>query len=375
MSALKQHCQFRVAKENELFSISYNFLELEGTSNLSPRARRYLFFFVSLVKLGYTAVAAPMEALAAAIFRAQGQTRSVRTLRSALAELESAGYLHRNKYRIGDDHFRSVIILHTERFVYWTRKRSGNVVPITTVNHNSGYRQNLPKADLTTTPLRVNSQNSSESDNTLPRTHTRSNLNTKSHKFHPIIFTLMIVLKREPREQRNRLLSQAAHEIRNRRDNASGVDWDYWETRWPFMDHRPGGERENTAKATILPRLESVLCPRPSLTALSESRSPGGLGQNLPPPSEGRGLIKPEKPDSPETIKRLVRGFLDGKEPDDPPPPKETAAEFLPGEVVLDERELAVLTGARVRTKQARQNDREGVVFPNPSRLNVFSED
>lgn len=374
METLAKQNQYRVASINEIFSISYNFLELNGASNLTPRARRYLFFFVALVKIGYTAVAVPMEALAEAIYRAQGQTKSVRTLRTALQELEKTGYLRRNKYRIGDDHFRSVIILNTDKFVYWTQRRSKNVIPLPTQSHNSGYRQVLPKANLTTTKSRVNSQNTYKSENNKPRAHARCNLNTKNHKYHPLIYTLMVVLKGEPEVLRRKVLSLATHEIRIPDENVSGVNWRYWESRWPFLDHRPDGERELIAKSQILPALKKSLCPRsPEIQTKTHGSSfeTGQFRDLLQSGERGR-----FNHDDSSKIRELVSGFLKNKQiqmsssssgGENTPP--------LEGEIVLEETELALLTFARNRTKQISKHDRQRVVFPNPSRLYVTSED
>jgi hypothetical protein len=358
MLAEKRKYGFRIATENNINTIHYNIIELEGMSNLTPRARRYLSFFITVVKLGYTAISVSMESLAASIYRCQGQTKSVRTLRSALRELESFGFLHRNKYRIGDDHFRTVILLNAEKYSYWTKKRHGNITPITTSSHNSGYRQNMPKEVLTSKQSRVNSQDYYYSENNKPCARTRSNNNAIKRKFHPIIYTLMIVLKHELIPDRNRLLSMAAHELNDRQNAKSGIDYDYWECRWPFMDTSPGGERETTAKREIIPKLRTALCPRPPVTDTVYPGIPqdGLMGRNLQSRLlGGRGHLS----DSPSSIRAMIQRFLHAGDsrPDEKVKSSSSSKVNIVDETVLTEHELCLLTGARNRTKQAFYND------------------
>ena len=182
----------RVAGKNELYSIVHCNFSLPGTTSLSPRARRYLFFIISLVQCGYCRIEAPMDALADSIYRAQGQTASVRTLRSALVELEAAGYLTRRRCRLGADRDHAIIEIHQERFVYWTKIRSGNVIPCEPVSHNSPRRQVLP-ADDRRIKHRVNSSSYHslvENNVQEQRAGARSKKSAKKHHYHPIVYTL-----------------------------------------------------------------------------------------------------------------------------------------------------------------------------------------
>ena len=211
-----------------------------------------------------------MDALADSIYRAQGQTASVRTLRSALVELEAAGYLTRRRCRLGADRAHAIIEIHQERFVYWTKIRSGNVIPCEPVSHNSPRRQVLP-ADDRRIKHRVNSSSYHslvENNVQEQRAGARSKKSAKKHHYHPIVYTLFccMVAGRE---------KQAAIEIARTElaggVNRSGVDWGYYCRLWPALDCRPGGRRETTARSEIVPAL---------MRCLTSSRSAPEIGED-----------------------------------------------------------------------------------------------
>jgi hypothetical protein len=252
----------RVARKHELYSIVHCNFSLPGTTSLSPRARRYLFFVISLVQCGYCRIEAHMDTLADAIYRAQGQTSSVRTLRSALAELEAAGYLTRRRCRLGADHAHAIIEFHMERFVYWTKVRSGNVIPCSIDSHHSACRQVLPSDDREI-KHRVNSSSCSSSDESNvqeQRAYARSKKSAKKkHRYHPIVYTLLCCLP--PSSDKTRVIEIARGELAGG-ENRSGIDWDYYNRLWPALDCRPGGRRETTARREIVPALIRQLSPK-----------------------------------------------------------------------------------------------------------------
>jgi len=264
----------RVAGKNELYSIVHCNFSLPGTTSLSPRARRYLFFVISLVQCGYYRIDAPMDVIADAIYRAQGQTASVRTLRSALAELEAAGYLTRRRCRLGIDRTHAVIEIHVERFVYWTKVRSGNVIPCGTVSHNSSHRQVLPGDDRRIKHRVSSSCSSSEETNVreqrAPARCKNSAKNKKRH-YHPIVYTLLCCLP--PGPDKGALVEIARRELAGG-TNRSGVDWEYYGRLWPALDCRPGGRRETTARSEIVPSLMRCLT-----SSSSSSSSAPAIGE------------------------------------------------------------------------------------------------
>jgi hypothetical protein len=329
----------KIAGKNECFRVIRNNFELDGTGGLSPRERRYLHFFISLAKLGYGTVAVSMDTLAAAIYQAQGQTRSVRTLRTALAELETAGYLTRRKYRIGEDHFRTVIVLNPDRFAYWTQVKTAKVIPLPTSSHVSSYRQDLPESDRRINPT---VQTDSSSDNLRFEQRARSNFNTKKHRYHPVIYTLMVILKGQDRFP---LLTLADSEVRGG-DNLSGVDWDYWSRVWPKLSASPGGERERTAKREIVPLLLAAIGKGPAVSPV--------VPKNLvtsPPAEQPCDII----PASREEVRTLLRDLVTVI----PPPTTqnhEPSRDASPN--TLSDEEMAVLLPA----KEAIENRRKWVV-------------
>lgn len=242
----------RIASKNDLYRIDYCVFQLPGTISLSPRARRYLFFIISLVKVGYSGIAAPMAAIADAIFRTQGQTAGIRTLRSALVELESAGYVCRRRCRTGANCKQAVIDFQLERFVFWTKIRSRNVIPHPTLSHISSCRQNLP-ADDRRINHRVNNDNSPVTNIKEQRARTRSKKSAKKQKYHPVFYTLLCVIPSSP--VRPKMIDLASREISCGSGSQSGVDWSHFTRLWRALDPYPGGGRERTAKREIVPLL------------------------------------------------------------------------------------------------------------------------
>lgn len=229
---------------------------------MSPRARRYLFFLISLAQIGYGRIEAPMAAIADAIYRAQGQTASVRTLRSALAELEAAGYIVRRTCRLGEQRSHAVIDLVPERFVYWTKIQTHNVVPCVPVSQVSPCRQVLPTDDRRINP-RVNSSSYTPNNDTNvqePRANARSKSHAKKHHYHPIVYTLLCVMSGAGRA---RAIELATSELAGG-ENRSGVDWEYYTRLWRSLDCRPGGRREQTARSEIVPLLLRCLTTPPA---------------------------------------------------------------------------------------------------------------
>ena len=248
----------QIAYKNDLYSICYSVFQLPGTVDLSPRERRYLFFLISLVRSGYSEIRAPMAVIADSIFRCQGQTASVSTLRTAIAELERRGYLTRRTFRVGPDRGRTVIEIHTDRFVFWTKISVQNISPLPTQSHISSCHQDLVGDDRKISSSVVNSQYSSDKRNNRSNTGARCNNSAKkNHAYHPIVYTLLCVLPRSP--QRASMIDLARREISTGDASDSGVDWPYYTKLWPALDPAPGGRRENTAKREIVPLLWRAL--------------------------------------------------------------------------------------------------------------------
>lgn len=332
MSLPAQKQLSRVCRENQLYSITYNVLPLVGCQELSPRARRYLAFFISVVKCGYHSIIANADTIADSIFRAQGQTKSVRTLQYALTELEAAGFISRRKYRVGDNHFKTVIELHTDRFIYWTKIKSKKVVSLPTQTHISSYVQGLQIDD------RRNQSPCLTPKNTYLNEHNKQRAGTRSKpyanfKHIPIIFTLLTILKGKP--DRGKIVAYAQREI-DGYSKQTDIRWNYWSAIWQSM---PVCEREGIARVDFLPRLRQ---------ALSSPVSPL-MGPTV---EEKTTEIMPDNSKGPLSDPLLlIRAMIEKTTPPEetkPDPPKEPPKEE---KIVLTHEELAVLLPAKYAVK------------------------
>ena len=243
----------KVARINDLYTIEYCVFSIPGTSDLSARERRYLFFLISLVKSGYTEIRAPMAVISDAIYRSQGQTASVTTLRTAFRELEARGFITRGKCRIGRDVTGALIRIHVERFVFWTKIRTHNIAPLPTQCDNSRPQQVLPGDDRRNTTIGVNSQDYSIKRKEGSNARAHSKKSAKIHKYHPVVYTLLCVLPQSP--QKKSAIQLAEREIASGSSSQSGIDWPHFARLWRALDPSPGGGRERTARREIAPLL------------------------------------------------------------------------------------------------------------------------
>ncbi|MDD5347797.1 MAG: hypothetical protein PHT59_04200 [Candidatus Omnitrophica bacterium] len=219
-----------------------------GAADLSPRARVYLAYVVALAKMGYVSIAVPINALTRAQQAAGGRYRSDRSTYLALAELESKGYLRRSRYRIGDDHFRTVINLNLAALSFWTGKRVGKCTPISS---KVGYVQGLQKEPWTSKPTVTTSVLNSEYTY-LKRTMVRVTDRAKAiWKWAPVLYTLRC-LAGSPRAPEVRI---AAAEYHGLVESMSGIDWPYWDQRWSELSIPV---RESTAQVELLPALREA---------------------------------------------------------------------------------------------------------------------
>lgn len=250
-------------------SIDYTIAAISGTGSLSARARRVLRVYVSLVRMGYDGVSAPMGAISDAVHRSSsGSGSSIRTIQRANSELEASGFIRRSEFRIGMDSKQTVIRFVSHAFAFWTRTKTKNVIPITTQSHNVVSREtntyiypratNCRTSDRTTTNTCFNSQ-------ITPKVRTKQRagaraINTNRRRKNALLYSLNYVLtgmcslnRRDRKSARARaqceLLALSGHiEL----SNPSGIDWDYWSKRWGQMTRTA---RESTMRREILPVL------------------------------------------------------------------------------------------------------------------------
>lgn len=249
-------------------SIDYTIAAISGTGSLSARARRVLRVYVSLVRMGYDGVSAPMGAISDAVHRSSsGSGSSIRTVQRANSELETSGFIRRSEFRVGMDSKQTVIRFVAQAFAFWTRTKTKNVIPITTQSHNVVSREtntytdlrasNCRTSDRTTTNPCFNSQITPK-EQTKQRAGARA---TNRRKKNALLYSLNCVLtaacSQLNRRDRKSARSRAHCELLARfsgveLSNPSGIDWDYWSKRWCQMTVPA---RESTMRREILPAL------------------------------------------------------------------------------------------------------------------------
>lgn len=250
----------RFADAHRIRTIDFARAGIEGTGSLSPRSRRTLAVYIVLVKMGYCGIAAPMGAIADAVFRAShGEAGSIRTLQRANRELEDKGYIHSDQFRPGKRARGAVICFQLDAFAFWTKRSSHNVLPIPTHEHISPDTTSCRPSDRTRNQVASNSQDLSKNEHTEPRAGARASQKTSRKKKSPVLLSVVIVLSKMAMHRADRRAARARAEIELKADDAnvellnpSGVDWAYWERRWPEFSIPV---RETTAASQIIPML------------------------------------------------------------------------------------------------------------------------
>lgn len=292
----------RLANVNVIRNLEWSKSGIAGTGDLSPRARRTLACYVAIVKMGYEGVSSPMGAVADAVWRvSSGESRSVRTLQRANAELETAGYIRRVEYRVGKRSREGLIFFNSDAFSYWTGRISEKIIPLkcsTTcdMSHISPGTTSCRTLEVTTEVSSVTSCISSFNSNIQPRAGARAiNIDNdrESQKSKPsrkrknaVLFSLCHVLGvigDLPRADRARARARAECELKAESAgvelvNPSGVDWRYWSSRWAEMSIV---ERESMVRREILPNLIDIQthevkhgAPSPDFVPYAEETGP-----------------------------------------------------------------------------------------------------
>lgn len=243
-----QPCTTKSAKTNDLERVK---MTINGASfpNLSNKSRAVLSLLISLVKLGYTGISAPVGAIEKTLFRV-GFSLSRRSLFRALADLESHGYFHRRKYRVGNDKFGTEIVFTAGRFDFWKKPAPLKIPP--TIDHKNLHVPNWQEDPRTKIPSRVNSRNINNNSYKKPRA--RAGVN----KIHPVLYTLSVVLTNLKAKDRAIVLSRARCEIEAERQGIevaghSGAHWD--RPSWLEMPHEV---KESICRREILPLLRNL---------------------------------------------------------------------------------------------------------------------
>lgn len=373
----------RFATAHDLQKVEFATCQLAGTGDLSPLGRSWLFFLVALVRMGYEGIRAPVAAVAAAQYRALGMTRSERSAHRGLAELELAGYIRRQKFRVKADRFASIVHFDMKRFAYWTRQKP-HLIPVT-VDYMHLHTPDWRKDEVTSESLLVNSRNSLGLE---VKQHPRATIFKERFKKapgengegerreHPILYTLRVITQGMGPKKRKPILELARYELANPKERGSGAAWSKWLRKDPsgngriaFEDLAIPHEREMVAREQFLPYLQEAMglgtIIKPVETTLHELSGP--------PKEEEEPITNPQTPvATPDEIRNLLSAAGLGSVLEAPPDEEcqpDTAAEFKrrvedraqnsgdqTGAQGLTADEIRVLEGARLRAIGVRGN-------------------
>jgi DNA-binding transcriptional ArsR family regulator len=223
--------------------------------NLGRRERHLFWVLLALLRMEPAAefVRCTVGHLAS-VLRRVGLEGSPSTIRRALSSLEALGFLSRRRCRLGPDRLGLLIQIHRDRWQFWLKPRQGCQKPPTSVYIPP--RQSIgPGEDRTTTTQRVDLPNSVESR------YKPQKSGKKIHRYHPIVYTLLLLLKRQGASDRKALIRRAEAEIALEASglevvNHSGIPWEQYERAWRDMSV---ATREPFAAAEIVPRLRAAL--------------------------------------------------------------------------------------------------------------------
>lgn len=264
-SQCKQIQDKKQAKEQDLERIIF-VVKDRTYPNLSNKGGAVLSFMIALFRLNYSGITACNHSILQTIEKT-GYHMSERTLYRALAELESLGFFKRSKFRVSHDHFKTKIEFLDDRFLFF--KKSNSPSPVTqthTQNYTSPYLPNWQESPRTKINIHVNSSNYSAKELNKPRARASSFKNW----VHPVLFSLMCVLKREKDRDRAYLISRARFEIEAEGRGleiagSSGVDWSR-----PHWQEMPYNQRESIIRQEILPALRSKASVEAANNGVSE---------------------------------------------------------------------------------------------------------
>jgi hypothetical protein len=230
----------KTARSQDLERIQMT-INVSSFPHLSNKSRAALALMISLVRLGYSGISAPITGIENTLCRV-GYKMSRRSLFRALSELETLGFMTRHKYRVGHDKFATIVDFNLPRFDFWLKKPTKShispQVPIC---------REYPRTKIYTPVITSNLPNESKQ----PRTRARVN------KIHPVLYTLSVVLTAMKARDRGIVLSRARYEIEAERAgiDAAGHSGALWYR--PSWRDMPYSVRESICRREILPLLRN----------------------------------------------------------------------------------------------------------------------
>jgi len=250
----------KFAKKNDLFSISFTIFNADGLEKLSPRGRRWLHYFVSVAKLGFSGIDAPMGAIIDSERGSNGQTISRATAYRSLAELQNAGFITRPNRK----NYQKIIFNMENLACFLRNKKHAN-------SEKAPQTIYIDDRDiLSYTNLHVSTCDTLDRTNiassntdlvvTRPRASARCNKNTKNIKNRKLpgpLYSLFVALgKRNKKFSKKSLMENYFRHI---------SQFVSWERRWE--DISSFSVRENLAILEVWPILEKLeqIAPGPNI--------------------------------------------------------------------------------------------------------------
>ena len=289
----------KIARSRDLDRVQMT-INVSSFPHLTNKSRSALALLISLVRLGYGGISAPIGSIETTLCRV-GYKMSRRTLFRALSELETFGFMTRHKYRVGHDKFSTIVDFNLPRFDFWLKKP--------TKTHISPQVPICPEPPRTKIDIRVNTSY-------LPNESKKPRARAGGNKIHPVLYTLSVVLTALKARDRSFVLSRARYEIEAERAGieAAGHSGALWQR--PSWQDMTFSVRESICRREILPLLRN----RETMEAS------GGAVEFFDAIFE---------PKCPEVVPAAPEKLLP------PPPPSETS---------LSREDLAILQAAAIRT-------------------------
>lgn len=307
----------KVCHPSDLEKVSFVILENTHVP-VSGRAKIVLSLFISVSKLGYSEIHCPIGKIISVLESRIGQSISERSMFRYLSEIESQSIIHRHKYRAGKDRFNTKIQLDPGFFSYWSRKKTHKVTPIPTCDHTSSQLPKWQESAWTEDNPRVNTEYSSSSVSerdihNRPRGRACDQYTKRRKRENPLIYSCRHACK--GRRDARFIIARATWELRVGQDISghSGVDWEYWGTRWNSFGK---AQKDATMSGQILPLLanRSTLHHENFVNEFARSLL-GQKFETLPTTDRGETFFVQDEPIdtkpfpdmSPEEVRRAIR--------------------------------------------------------------------
>lgn len=253
-----------IARSGDLYRLEALWTPHCGLNNVPLTIRPWIYWFVALIKTGYSSVEASIGVITDAHRRSTGKTtQSKRSTYRALAWLTEHGYVRRRKLRRGVECHGVILDIQLEAFRFFTsvRPRSAPTIYVTGRDmwDNSLPVSNWHPDDLTnrSNQLRHTVPDLKDQSHNVPdQIHSKIKINSRKcakHRYPAVAHTLWVILGKPSRSSRlGHLVRYAEQGIARGGARCCTVDWAYWSAKWPEME---ATEREYHAKNSILPEL------------------------------------------------------------------------------------------------------------------------